>query len=204
MPGDSKHGLHTSIRLVLAIQDGDANAMDELLERHLPRVRQVVSLRMGYRLSQLLDHEDVVQGVMLRVIGGIDRFEHRGEGSFRNWLARCVEHELIDALRGAQREKRGGGQVRRFGDCRSTLLPSALLADDGATPSQYAHAEELADSIETELLAMPAHHREIVVLRCICGMSFAEICEAMGFSREGSARVAFQRAVQRLKDAVGV
>jgi len=26
----------------------------------------------------------------------------------------------------------------------------------------------------------------------------------MGFSREGSARVAFQRAVQRLKDAVGV
>jgi RNA polymerase sigma-70 factor (ECF subfamily) len=197
-------GLNTTLRLVLAVQDGSSTAMDDLVERHLPRVRQVVALRMGFRLRQLFDHEDVVQGVMLRVLGGVHNFEHRGEGSFRNWLARCIEHELIDLLRGAQREKRGGGDERRFGDCPSSLLPSAVFADDSPTPSEFARAEELADSIEEHLLALPEHHREIIILRCVCGMSFAEISEELGFSKEGSGRVAFSRAVQRLREAVGV
>src|SRR5262245_12995939 len=88
-----------TILLVRAAQRGDAEALEALFTRYLPRVRQIVALRLGWRLRQLLEVDDIVQEVLLDAFQGLGQFEPRSEGSFRNWLARTVEREIVDTSR---------------------------------------------------------------------------------------------------------
>ncbi|MBI4606901.1 MAG: sigma-70 family RNA polymerase sigma factor [Planctomycetes bacterium] len=193
----------TTLRLVDAAQKGDSRALEDLFTRYLPRVRQIVALRLGRKLRQLLEVEDVVQETLLVVLRGLHRFEARDEGSFRNWLARCVECEIATQARKHGAKKRGAGKALRFGDRDATLLHSSMIAAPGASPSQLARARELSERIEAALLDMPEHSRELIVLRNLCGMSYAEVAAALGFARESSARVAYFRALKKLKEKVG-
>ena len=56
-----------TIELVLAAQKGDAAALETLFSRYLPHVTQIVALRMGRRLGQMIEVEDVVQEVFIEV-----------------------------------------------------------------------------------------------------------------------------------------
>jgi RNA polymerase sigma-70 factor (subfamily 1) len=185
--------------LVQAAQRGDVRALDDLFARHLPVVRQVVALRLGRRLRQLVDLEDIVQGAVVRALEGMKTFEHRSEGSFRHWLAACVEQEIIRHSRREGAQKRGGGKVRRFRDYSTTLLQTSVLPGKEPTPSHLAAARETEERIEAALLELPVHHRELIILRRLCGLSYAEVAQAMGFEQEGTARVAISRALAKLR-----
>lgn len=186
--------------LIRAAQAGDATAREALFARYLPRVRQIVALRMGQRLRQLIEVDDVVQEVLLDAFQGLEKFEPRSEGSFRNWLARCVEREIVDSARTETRKKRGGGAVRRFSDCDSSLLGSSIFGADATSPSAGVRLDELGERIEEALLQLPAYQRDLIVLRALCEMSYAEIAAELGISREETVRVAFSRALRQLKE----
>ena len=194
--------LDATLQLVRAAQTGDGAALDRLLERYLPRVRQIVALRAGWRVRQMVDIEDVVQDVLLRVLKGLEQFEVRSEASFRNWLARCVEREIVDTKRHETRQKRGGGNVRRFGDCDASVLHSSIFGGDLSTPSAHARAGELADRLEDALLEMPEYQRELIVMRAVCGMSYSELAAELGIENEGAVRVAYSRALGILRQSV--
>ena len=151
----------------------------------------------------MLELDDIVQEVLLKLLRGLERFDAKSEGSFRHWLARCAECEIVDRARHLDRKKRGGDQIRRFADCDSRLLHSSIFHGDDATPSELAQADELAERIEDELLTMSEHNREVIILRAVCGMSYAEVAEELGIEQV-SARVAFSRAIDKLKAAVGI
>ena len=191
-------------QLVSAAQEGNAAALESLFSRYLPRVRHIVALRMGWRLRQLVEIDDVVQEVLLDVFKGLDRFEQRSEGSFRNWLSRCVEREVVDTLRTQTRKKRGGGEIRRIGDYDASLLRSSIFGVDLESPSQHVRAEELAERIQDALLEMPAHERDLIILRALCGMSYEEMASEFGMSREGTLRVAYSRALRKLEARLGL
>jgi RNA polymerase sigma-70 factor (ECF subfamily) len=190
--------------LVRAAQGGDAAALEALFARYLPRVRQIVALRMGWRLRQVLEVEDVVQEVLLDAFQGLEKFQPRSEGSFRNWLARCVEREVVDAARTESRKKRGGGAVRRFSDYDSALLGSSIFGADATSPSAGVRVDELGARIEEALLEMPAHQRDLIVLRALCEMSYAEVAGELGISREETVRVAYSRALRQLEERLGM
>jgi RNA polymerase sigma-70 factor (ECF subfamily) len=193
----------STMHLVRAAQEGDARAREELFARYLPRVRQIVALRLGYKLRQLVEVDDVVQEALLRALEGLAGFAERSEGGFRHWLARCVEHEVVRQARRAGAEKRGGGRVRVFSDLETRLLHATAFAARDPTPSEHARAAELAERIETALLALPAHYRELIVLRQLCEMPYMEIARVLGFTEEVNARMAFSRARQKLRAAIG-
>ena len=193
-----------TIELVLAAQKGDAAALNTLFSRYLPHVTQIVALRMGRRLGQMVEVEDVVQEVLLDVLRSLGRFEPRSEGSFRNWLARCVEREVVDIQRTATRQKRGGGAVRRFGDLSQSILHSSIFGRDLTAPSAHVRAQELAERLEDALLEMPEYQRELIILRAVCGMSHAEIAAELGISEEGAVRVAYSRALRKLEERISV
>ncbi len=206
MRGDDRDddSFESTIGLVRGAQDGDRRALEDLFSRYLPRIRQIVALRTGRKLRQMLELDDIVQEVLLKLLRGLDRFDANSEGSFRHWLARCAECEIVDRARHLDRKKRGGGQIRRFADCDSRLLRSSIFHDDdAATPSELAQADELAERIEDELLAMSEHNREVIILRAVCGMSYSEVAQELGIEPV-SARVAFSRAIDKLKAAVGI
>ena len=174
--------------------------MEQLFERYLPRVRKIVGIRMGLRLRQLADVEDLVQESLLKVFEGLERFEHRSEGSFRNWLSHCVETEIGGFARKVSAQKRGAGKVRRFGDYGSGfLLSTSVLASSEPSPTELARARELEDRVEEALLAMPLPQREVILLRKLCELSYSSIADAMGLKTEAAARQACSRALQQLR-----
>jgi RNA polymerase sigma-70 factor (ECF subfamily) len=146
----------------------------------------------------------VVQESLLRALQGLERFEERSEGGFRDWLARCVEHEIIRQARRALAAKRGRGEGRRLSELDTGFLAASVFSSGDPSPSQFAQASELAERLEAALLALPDHYRELIVLRQLCEMSYAEIARVFGYAQETTARMAFSRASQKLKAALGV
>lgn len=65
-------------------------------------------------------------------------------------------------------------------------------------------ARELGARLEAALLELPAHVREVIILRHLCGLLYAEIAEELGFKSEATARATLMRATQRLYDKAGV
>lgn len=195
-----RRDFESTLHLVRGAQDGQRDAMEELFARYLPRVRTIVALRMGFRLRQLADVEDLVQESLLKIFQGLDRFEQRSEGTFRNWLSHCVEYEIAGFARKVSAKKRGGGNARRFGDYDSRfLLSTSILASAEPDPADVAGARELEEQIEEALLAMPVHYREVILLRQLCELSYAEVAEALGLKSEDAARQACSRALRKLK-----
>lgn len=200
-PFDATSGQST-LQLIRLAQAGDERALDDLATRYLPCVRQVVVLRLGSRMRRHADIDDLVQDSLVRILSGLETYEPRSEGSFRNWLARCVENEVIDQARRHSSRKRGAGRVLRFADCDSKALHSTIFAGSEPAPSQWARAAETADRIRDALLEMPEHQRELIILRALCDMSYEDVARELGIPTEGAARVACSRALAELKKRI--
>lgn len=193
-----KRALHPqTVQLVRDAQGGNQEALDGLCHRYLPRVRRIVALRTGRKLRSLHEEEDLVQLAMMRVLTGLRNYRERSEASFRSWVSRCVENELIDLRRRADAQKHGGNPKAPLG----LQAEEEIARRKGvrqATPSELVRADELSERIEDALLALPPQLRELIVLRHLCGMSCREIAAELGFQSEVSARVALSRARGRL------
>jgi len=195
--------LEETLRLVEAAKAGDARALDDLFARYLPRTRRIVACRMGWKLSQVEDHEDLVQETLLRVFQGLERFEARSEGSFRHWVAQLVECAIRDAARRSKRAKRGGGRVKRWGDLGEETLSASIFAAKTPSPSAIASAGETEERLEECLRKLPERYRELIVMRSFCGMSYEEIAERLGVDRVATIRNACSRAVEKLEEMLG-
>ena len=189
--------------LVNSAQKGDRRALEALFERYLPRVQRIVALRLGWKLSQFATVEDIAQEVLLKAFQGLERFEESSEGGFLNWLSRCVECEVVDQSRKRASQKRGGGNVRRFGDFGSVML-SSIFAGSSPTPSQIVMAKDTELAIEEALIELPKHHREAIVLRHVCAMGYDEIARTLNLASEMTARKACSRALKILKEKLGI
>jgi RNA polymerase sigma-70 factor (ECF subfamily) len=192
--------LAATVALVAAAQAGDRAALDELFARYLPRVRRIAAVRMGRTAAQFLELDDLVQESMLDAFRSLQSGQHRSEGSFCNWLARCVEHNLRDLLRRRRAAKRGGGRELRQADAAASGSWAAALPGREPTPSQAAAAQELDDRIERALLALNQRYREILVLRIGCGLSARESAAEIGAATVADAQKLFERARRRLAE----
>ena len=194
----------TTLSLVRAAQEGERDALERLFARYLPRVQQIVALRLGYPLRAFVSHEDLVQDALLNVFEKLDQFEARSEGSFRNWLARCVANSVNEHLRKQQAKKRGGGRRRVLTEFEGDDLATTIFAGKSPSPSALLRGRETAERIEAALLKMEERHREVILLRRFCEMSYAEIADAMGFTDEANVRKSFSRALERLRELAGI
>jgi RNA polymerase sigma-70 factor, ECF subfamily len=188
-----------TIDLVRAAQAGDRGAIEALFERYLPRVRQIVALRLGYGWRRLSVYEDLVQEAMLRVFQKLDRFEERPEGTFRNWVAVCVANSVRNSLRKESPPRPGGARVVSIDETGPDETASLLLGK-GPGPSTVCRGKELLDRIEQALLDMKEEHREAILLRRFCEMSYGEVAAALGLPSEVAARKVVSRAAADLRE----
>jgi len=180
-------------------QGGNAEALERLFARYLPRVRAMIGARIGHTARQMLDADDLVQETLRDALLGLQGIDAASEGLFAHWLARSIENNVRDALRRGRAQKRGGDRVRRFADLEQTLSDS-LFPDQQAAVSQVLRGQELEDRIEQKLLDLGARYREVIVLRAYGGLTFREVAEAMGLPSENTANVLFLRARTRLAE----
>lgn len=191
--------LHQTVSLVRKAQGGDRQAMEDLFARYLPRVRQIVALRLGMAPSAFGQHEDLVQDSLLKTFQNLDKYEPRSDATFRNWIAHCVTNSIRDHFRRSQADKRGGGKVRSFGSFESEDLSVIVFEGKSPTPSAIVGQREILANIEKTLLEMKEHWREVILMRLFCEMSYDEIGEELGIREEATVRKLFSRALADLK-----
>ena len=198
MEHDARDPLAQTAEQVRAAVAGSDSALGDLFTRYLPQVRAIVAARLGKRLRELADQEDLVQEAMREAIAGLERFDYRSEGSFRQWLAVCVQNAIRKEARRLNAHKRGTGRVQRMADFANTRLAESLFSDGGPGVSQAVRDHEDEERVEAAMLGLSPRYREVIALRVHAEMSYSEIAAAMDLPSENTANALFLRARQKL------
>ena len=143
---------------------GDEEALNELLERHVPPLKRWASGRLPRWARDIADTSDLIQETIVGTLKHLDRFEHRGEGALQADLRQAV----INRIRNELRKLASRGQA-------ATL--DSGIPDEGQSPLEAAIAQETLDRYDAALQRLKADEREAVVSRIELGLSYAEIAE---------------------------
>ena len=184
---------------VHAAQSGDAEALNALFERYLPRVTRLVAARLGEQWVELASEEDLVQESFVDALKALRGGKVATDGDFCNWMAKCVQNNIRDQFRRAHAGKRDRKRERPNPVLGETFLTETILDADTPTPSQVALGNETEGRLEAALQGLGSVYREVISLRAYCGMSYREIAETMGLPSENTANVLFLRARAELR-----
>jgi RNA polymerase sigma-70 factor (ECF subfamily) len=169
-------------RLIARIQSGDREAFAALYQRYFDRV-------YGYLSVALRDHhlaEDGAQHVFMRVFESLPGYARRS-APFRAWLFVVVRNHAISQLR----------RSKRIALCDPAELDRQREAEAPAA------AENVLDWISNRELLMfierlPLAQREVLVLRYVLDLTFAQIAAALGRSPD-DVRMLQHRALTMLR-----
>lgn len=186
---------------------GQADAVDRLLERHRQALRQAVQLRLDRKLSQRVDASDIVQDVLLEASRRLEDYLKRPPMPFALWLRQLARDHMIDAHRKhrvAQRRSldREQPMVRPgFGE-QSSLDLAGQLCDGELTPAAAAIRQELERRFLTALDELSEDDREIILMRHFEHLTSEEAAEALGMTA-AAAGMRHLRALRRLRGVLG-
>jgi RNA polymerase sigma-70 factor (ECF subfamily) len=160
---------------------------------------------MDRRIRSKLDSVDVVQDALVLALGGLKDFTYKDEGDFLRWLSTIAENRLRDIFEKFHADKR---DIRREtplnkqgSRTRDTLMP-AIDPAGTTTPSIIVSKQEQLDRLEKALDALKPEYRQVVVLKKIEGLSYAEIAKRLGKSPEAVGML-LSRAMAALTLAYG-
>ncbi len=166
---------------------GQPAAIESLLREIRPMVVRYCRARLGQVSGHYQVADDVAQEVCIAVLTALPRYKDMGR-PFASFVFGIAAHKLADARRTAAR----------------LAIPTEDLPDgpdDGPGPEDRVVADLEAQRTRALLARLPAHQRELLVLRILTGLSAEETGQALGMSA-GAVRVAQHRALARLRAMV--
>jgi RNA polymerase sigma-70 factor (ECF subfamily) len=165
--------------IVAELKAGSEDAFSWLIAHFNQPVYSLV-----YRiLDDPSDAADTTQEVFIKVFRGIRKFN--ADSSLKTWIYRIAVHEASNQRRWWFRHKAQERPIEPRMDGQdepASLGLKDLLVDEGKSPLQNVHDEELRTRVETELKALSEPYRTTVILRDIEELSYEEIAHVMGTS----------------------
>jgi RNA polymerase sigma-70 factor (ECF subfamily) len=181
---------------------GDPAAWRALVDRHHPRLRRMVALRLDPRLRGRVDPSDVLQEAYLDAARGLPDFLREPPLPFFLWLrqlagtrlAKAHRHHLGTLRRDARRE---------FGAVpgASSVALADRLVGPGTRPSEAAARAELRARLLDALDRLDPLDREVLTLRHFEHLTNGEAAQALGLT-DGAASKRYVRALERLRDVL--
>lgn len=152
----------SDIELATRIVKGDKEAFAEILHRYEGKV-----YRLAYRMTgSVADAEDLTQDIFLAIYRSLPRF--RGDSSLSTWIYRVAMNHCMD--------------FRRRTRLESLSLDENLLIVTNSwqeNPLEAATKEELGREVEAALARLAPHHREVVILHELHGLTYGEVAEVL-------------------------
>lgn len=188
-------------RLLLAARQGDERALGELLEHFRSYLELLARMEIGRRLQTKIDTSDVLQDTYLDAHRSFRSFRGSSEKEFVGWLRSIFATRLSMLLRhylgtqGRDLRREQGLEINL--DQTSQLLERGLFAG-GNTPSQSVMRREQGVILAEALARLPEDYREIVMLRHLEDLPFADAAARMNRSVD-SVQKLWVRALARLK-----
>ncbi|MCA8983865.1 MAG: sigma-70 family RNA polymerase sigma factor [Planctomycetaceae bacterium] len=157
-------------RLMIRLQEGDANAFTELVGQHQSPLH-------GYFLRNTRDwqlSEDLSQETLLRVYN--QAWDYLPVGRFKPWMYRIARNLLIDSVR-----KRSHDALIRAFQAQNDEADSGLsrIAGELLTAEQQAGQREFAGIVDQLLEEIPEDQRQTFVLHHYVGLDLAEVAEIL-------------------------
>jgi RNA polymerase sigma-70 factor (ECF subfamily) len=161
---------------------GDTESFVRLYKSYLKPVYRYVYARLGNRQEA----EDVTSLAFERAWASLHSY--RPTGSFKGWLFTIAHHSLVDYLRGRGRDRRA--------------IPAADLAetvsDPASGPEESALASDQLRRVLATLARLGEEQQEVITLRFMAELPYAEIGRVMGKSEAAVKMIAY-RALEAIK-----
>jgi len=181
----------TDAELVSKAKSGDREAFGALVEGH-----QAMVYSLAFRMvGNPEDAADLTQEAFLsawRALGGFD-----GRSAFGTWLYRLTSNACIDFLR--RESRRGALSMTRAGEDGEEQLE---VPDDRYAPERMLARQEARQALERGLRRLSPEHRQILLLRELEGLSYAEIARRLRLE-EGTVKSRIARARLALRRFMG-
>src|SRR3954452_6332261 len=161
-PGDAGELLGDR-EVLLRVQSGDARAFDDLVQRYLPRARQLARRIM----ADPDDADDLVQDAFLRALDRIATFDV--SRAFGPWFNRLLVNTGID--------------LKRKQTVRRTDSQDPETVAGRSSPHRDAERSELRQSLAEAMERLPDRQRLIVSLFEVDGHSTEEVADMLKVSQ---------------------
>lgn len=171
--------------IVQRVREGDTEAFGGLVASHQGPVYRIAAATTG----DAAEAEDLTQSCFVAAFTRIG--ELRDGRRFAPWLYAIAHNSCRDWLRKHSR--------------RPVLLgdPSKLRGADPSespnSPESHALAAARDEPVRRAVNSLPSDYRDVVVLRYVCGLSYAEIAETMGM-KLSAVKMRWHRARKMLQE----
>jgi RNA polymerase sigma-70 factor (ECF subfamily) len=182
-------------------RNGDAMAVEELLERYRNYLGVLARVRIDRRLQAKFDESDVVQETMIQANHDFRQFRGTTEATLTKWLrtimssrqALLTRRYFGRACRDPQLEQR----LQRELDDSSTYMDRALMTES-SSPSDKVSRREHAVLLADALSRLSDHYRQVIILHHVEGRTLVEAAQLMDRS-VASVKKLWARAMVRLR-----
>jgi len=190
--------------LLASASRGDATARGRLLERHRPRLKRMVAMRLDRRMAARVDPSDLVQETLLEAAAQLDDYLRDRPIPFYPWIRRLAAGRLADAYRRHVRAaRRSVGREEQPDLSNASVVELAdRLAAHQSGPGAGLSRRERRDAVRAAVDRLPARDREVLVLRFLEDLSTAETAAVLDVG-EGAVKMRVVRALGRLRDLLG-
>lgn len=173
-------------KIIEKVLGGDANAFEELVLKYEKTVYNLALRMVGDRD----DASDMTQEAFIKAYGSLSSF--RGDSKFSVWIYRIATNVCLDFLRSKSRKQQVSLTVSDDDEDAQLDIP-----DPKADPEHQLIKKISMQSVEEGLKTLPDKQRQILVMRELGGMSYAEIGAALSLE-EGTVKSRIFRARKRL------
>lgn len=151
------------------VREGDDDAADGVMQIAYAELRRLAQGMLGGNRVGVLQPTSLVHEAWIKLNGKFGNVQDRAH--FFRLAARAMRQIMIDVARAQQSEKRGGGR---------TIV--TLSAGGIAGQHEDYEIESLVDALR-RLRELNERHADVIELRVIASLGFAEIAELLGVSK---------------------
>ncbi len=188
--------------LLRRAQNGDDDALQQLIDEHLPGLRAYLRLRMGPEVRRWETVSDLAQSVCGELIRSVDGVEYRGDAAFKQWLFTMARRKIVEKQRYWKADKRDIGRLVTHGGADNRDPVADAICDALGGPADVLERRERVARIEAALDEMPELEREVILLTRLAGLTSAQVAERIERS-ESAVRNLLARALGRLSRKLG-
>jgi RNA polymerase sigma-70 factor (ECF subfamily) len=171
--------------LIARARSGDADALNDLCARYLPRLLRWAHGRLPASARGVVDTHDIVQETLTHVVQRLPSFQPRHEGAFQAYLRQALLNRIRDEARKVQR--------RAPAEALDSAHPSA-----DASPLEEAIGREAVATYEAAMQRLREDDRQAIIGRIELGLPYADLAVMLGKPTIPATHMAVSRALVRL------
>jgi len=191
-------------KLLAEVRGGRREELGTLLQLYRNYLHLLARTQVDLHLQRRADPSDLVQETFLDACRDFEQFRGSTEAELLAWLRKILVYNvarLVQKEIGTQkRDVRRDISLEQYAASleRSSAHFEAALVGRHSSPSVQVQRRERAALVADYLARLPPDYREVIVLRNLEGLPFAEVASLMGRT-SGAVRILWVRALDQLR-----